>query len=83
MFLIAGGIGLFSGVAGNVFSLELSDILAGAFPEERLSLPTGPMIVLSASLICYLSLFFAPDRGLLSRNLRAIGLDENVFRKIF
>src|SRR5262249_34625711 len=40
------------------------------YPEERLSLPTGPMIVVVATLICLVSLLFAPERGLVSRFVR-------------
>lgn len=54
MLFAAMGIGALSGFLGNVFSVELG-----------VALPTGPMIVLSASAICLFSLFFAPRRGIL------------------
>jgi manganese/zinc/iron transport system permease protein len=41
-----------------------------AYPDVRLALPTGPMIVIVASLICLFSLMLAPERGLLLRVVR-------------
>lgn len=88
MFIIAGCIGLFSGVAGNVLSLEFSDLLAARYPDEHLSLPTGPMIVLTASFICFMALLFAPERGLISRNYRITQfrhqcLQENLLKELW
>lgn len=65
VFLIAGFVGMLSGFLGHYFSL--------AFPvwfhEEKMVLPTGPMILLTASSFCFLSLLFAPS-GLIYRYLR-------------
>lgn len=70
MLLLAGGFGITSGFLGNFFSIELSTYLAQLYPSERLSLPTGPMIVMVASVICGMSLLFAPERGLCVRLAR-------------
>lgn len=70
VFPLAGIFGLFSGFAGNYLSMEGSIYLADLYPEARLSLPTGPMIVLVASTICLIALFFAPERGLCLRLIR-------------
>lgn len=70
LLLLAGIFGVVSGFLGNVFSVELSTYLSNRFPSERLSIPTGPMIVMVASSICLLSLFFAPERGLCVRLIR-------------
>ena len=63
MVVLAGVFGMVSGVAGSVTS-SLVD-----------RLPTGPMIVIAASIIVIVSLLFAPNRGVLStyrsRQLRA------------
>ena len=63
MVNLAGVFGMVSGVAGSVTS-SLVD-----------RLPTGPMIVIAASIIVIVSLLFAPNRGVLStyrsRRLRA------------
>lgn len=67
MLLLAGIFGVLSGFLGNFFSVELASYLSHLYPSDRLSLPTGPMIVMVASIICMLSLFFAPERGLLVR----------------
>lgn len=70
MLLLAGLFGLISGFLGNVISSEFTSYLSLKYPSERLSLPTGPMIVLVASLICIASLLFAPERGLFIRLAR-------------
>lgn len=61
MLILAMLIGASSGFFGNYFSLELG-----------VALPTGPMIVLSASLICFLAILFAPRRGILWRFGRSL-----------
>jgi len=58
MVVIAAAVGIFSGVAGSLFS--------SLIPR----LPTGPTIVLVLSAIVVVSLFLAPHRGLLWRSLR-------------
>jgi manganese/zinc/iron transport system permease protein len=70
MLLLAGGMGLSSGFLGNIFSVELSSYFIQHFPTHRLSFPTGPMIVIVASVICIFSLLFAPERGLCMRLIR-------------
>lgn len=70
MLFLAGIFGILSGFLGNVLSVELSKDFADRFPGTRLALPTGPMIVLVASVICVLSLLFAPVRGLCPRLVR-------------
>ncbi len=70
MFIWAAAFGLFSGFFGNYFSVEMTHYLAYRYPGLRLALPTGPMIVLIASLICLLALFLAPERGMIWRMVR-------------
>ena len=70
MFILAAIIGIMSGFLGNVLSVELSQYFSEYFPDSRLSIPTGPMIVVVAALICLFSLLFAPKRGLLVRLAR-------------
>lgn len=72
IFVLAGLFGIMSGFLGNYLSVEVSRWLMAKYPGERLALPTGPMIVIVASLICLLSLMFAPKRGLLLRLTRII-----------
>jgi manganese/zinc/iron transport system permease protein len=73
--IIAGGTGLFSGLAGAFVSY--------AAP----SMPTGPWIVVAASFIAFLSMFVSPRKGILIRHIRQQRLrktvaDENLL-KIF
>jgi len=70
MFILAGFFGLLSGFAGNYFSVELTDYFSTIFPNAKLYFPTGPMIVLAASILCLGALLFAPKRGFLSRQWR-------------
>lgn len=72
MFALAAFFGLLSGFFGNYLSVELTDTLAIKYPATRIALPTGPMIVMVASLICLLSLLFAPNRGLALRLARIV-----------
>lgn len=70
MFALAAAFGLASGFLGNYLSVEGTKLLAAAYPGSRLALPTGPVIVIVASLICIFSLMFAPERGLVLRLVR-------------
>lgn len=70
MVAMAGLFGLISGFLGVYLSVELTNFLSQHYPGSRLIFPTGPMIVLVASLLCLLSLFFAPERGLFLRIIR-------------
>jgi len=67
VFLLAGGIGALSGFLGNYLSVEIPQ-----WGQWKFSLPTGPMILLSASMICVISLLFAPQNGLVSRCIRIL-----------
>jgi manganese/zinc/iron transport system permease protein len=88
MFFLAACFGLFSGFAGNFLSLEMTERVVAQFPNARFSLPTGPMIVIVASIICLFSLMFAPERGLVIRLIR-IGrfryqrMCENILKAIW
>lgn len=61
-FLLAGCFGILSGFLGNYLSIVI--------PRGQYSLPTGPMILLTSSTFCFLSLLIAPRSGLISRFLR-------------
>ncbi|MDF2549657.1 MAG: hypothetical protein K0S07_724 [Chlamydiales bacterium] len=56
MFYLAGAFGLLSGLIGNVLSIEGSRLVALHYPGHKISFPTGPMIVLSASFFAFLFL---------------------------
>lgn len=70
MLFLSGIFGVLSGFLGNYLSVEISFALAHHYPGLRLALPTGPMIVLVATILCLLSLLFAPERGLFVRLAR-------------
>lgn len=72
MFVLAAIFGLASGFLGNYLSVEGTKLLAAAYPGSRLTLPTGPVIVIVASLICITSLMLAPERGLVLRWIRVV-----------
>jgi manganese/zinc/iron transport system permease protein len=69
MVALAGVIGALSGALGTLFS------------TMGLRMPTGPLIVISASAMFALSLVFAPRRGILARLLRRIGMKRTVARE--
>lgn len=65
MFFLSGVVGALSGFFGNYLSIEVPAALG-----DRFSLPTGPMILLSASFFALVALLVAPGRGLISRGVR-------------
>lgn len=67
VFLFAAAIGAVSGFMGNYLSVEIPNWGKAQGWDWKFSLPTGPMILLSASAICLFFLFFAPQNGLASR----------------
>lgn len=88
IFPLAGLFGLISGFLGNYLSIKASEMMQANNPGLRLSLPTGPMIVIIATAICLFALFFAPKRGLIVRALRIARfrfktLCENVMKTIW
>ena len=66
MFFFAALFGALSAFLGNYVSAEFPGWIA----SPRLILPIGPLIILFGALFCFLSLFLAPQRGLLVRWLR-------------
>ncbi len=70
LFAIAAFFGLLSGFFGNYLSNELTTYYQMLAPKEQLTFPTGPMIVIVASLLCLLSLLFSPKRGLILKVLK-------------
>lgn len=81
MFFYSGFFGITSAALGTYLANEWST-------RSTLSLPTGPMIVLSASVICVFSLLFAPEKGLFIRILRILKfrsatLKENLLKTLW
>lgn len=72
VFLVAAAIGALSGFLGNYLSIELPQWGMRQGWNWNFALPTGPMILLSASTICAISLLFAPRNGLLTRLVRIV-----------
>ena len=58
------------GAAGRGFSAPLSGVVGTLASQMGPRMPTGPLIVLAASLFFFLSLLAAPHRGLLARLVR-------------
>ncbi|MDP1835596.1 MAG: iron chelate uptake ABC transporter family permease subunit [Chlamydiales bacterium] len=88
MLLFAGFVGLLGGFLGNYLSVEVSEWLEKEYLNQRLALPTGPMIIIVTSSLCLLSLLLAPQRGLLSRIWRRASfryrcICENVLKSIW
>lgn len=65
MLILSALIGAVSGLSGTLMSTYI----------ERF--PPGPAIVVSASIIVFISLFFAPNRGLLSSKIKQYHVKEN------
>lgn len=69
MFVISGCVGMGCGFSGNYLSVELSRLFQ-LYQGSPLTLPTGPMVVLTGTVVAFLSLLLAPERGLLFRYVR-------------
>ncbi|MBA2368851.1 MAG: metal ABC transporter permease [Candidatus Protochlamydia sp.] len=67
MFILSAFFGMASGFFGNYFSVQLTHYFSVNFPSARIILPTGPMIVITASLICMTALLLSFERGLAVR----------------
>ncbi len=88
VFILAAFFGTLSGFLGNYFSIQLPLWGGWLVGERQLVLPTGPMILLSASSLCILSLCFSPKRGLLFRWVRALVfrqkcVSENILKQLW
>ncbi|MDQ0216443.1 manganese/zinc/iron transport system permease protein [Oikeobacillus pervagus] len=76
MVIIAGAIGAFSGILGTLLSTTKS------------GMPTGPLIIMAATIIFLFSMIFAPQRGLLmkalkQRKMRKVIARESVLQTLF
>jgi manganese/zinc/iron transport system permease protein len=73
-FLLAGLFGIASGGLGNILCLKIP-LWSGI---AHLSLPTGPLIVLTAVFFALVSMFFAPQKGLCVRFLRFLSFRHQI-----
>lgn len=83
MFFLAGLFGLLSAGLGTYFANEVSLNMG-----QKMGVPTGPMIVLVASMICILALLFAKEKGLVIRfwrilKFRSMCLNENLLKTLW
>lgn len=69
MVILAGVFGALSGALGTFFSTQVKN------------LPTGPVIVLAATVFFLFSLLFSPKRGLLFRMIRFLQLRKKVLQE--
>lgn len=69
MLVLSGILGAISGALGTVLSAQTSN------------LPTGPLIVLAATVVFLISMFFSPKRGLLSKWIRLATARRKVARE--
>ncbi|PFG12568.1 metal ABC transporter permease [Bacillus sp. es.036] len=69
MVIVAGTIGALSGMLGTLLSSMAN------------RLPTGPVIVLAATVIFLISLIFAPNRGLVSKGVKLYRIRKIVARE--
>ncbi len=88
MFVLSGAFGLLSGFMGIFCSVKFSHYLSVRYPDMHVTLPTGPMIVIVASCICFLSLLLAPERGIILRYRRMLAfrfqcMQENLLKTLW
>lgn len=78
MLLFASLFGALAAFGGNYLSVQLALYLEGSF-DGRVTLPTGPVIVIVATALTAASLLLAPERGLLSRWMRIAAFRHRCF----
>lgn len=88
LFILSGLIGAFSGFFGNYLSVEIPEWGKRQGWDWKFTLPTGPMILLTASSLCLLSLLFAPKSGFVRRKMRVLHFQrecqkENVLKYLW
>jgi manganese/zinc/iron transport system permease protein len=88
IFLLAAMFGILSACIGTYLANEMGIWLMGKYPGVRISLPTGPMIVLTSSFFCLAALLFAPEKGAIVRLVRifcfrAACLKENLLKTLW
>ncbi|GAK11750.1 manganese ABC transporter, inner membrane permease protein SitC [Geomicrobium sp. JCM 19039] len=64
MIILSGILGGFSGIIGTLVSTQIS------------GMPTGPLIIVSACLLFFLSLFIAPKKGLITKAIHLYRLKK-------
>jgi manganese/zinc/iron transport system permease protein len=84
MFGLAAFISAFSAFLGVYLSVKATEWS----PGSKGTLPIGPLIVLISAFFCFLSLFFAPKRGLFFRYLRKkrfskVCAEENILKVLW
>ena len=84
LLIIAGFLGTLAGFFGVFFSHEIS-LYVSTGQSRAISFPTGPMIVVIATLFFAISFLFAPNRGLIFRAYRRLGFffqcqQENILK---
>ena len=87
MLCLSALLGIAIGFLGNFFSVNLSIWLQQAY-GEKISLPTGPMILVFATLFVFLALIFSKDRGLIScllrkKNFQIKCVCENILKHLY
>ncbi|MBS0651229.1 MAG: metal ABC transporter permease [Verrucomicrobia bacterium] len=85
MLVLAAIFGAVSGFLGNYLSVMIPEWGQERGLEWKFSLPTGPMILLSASCMSIFALLFASEKGIVSRSLRIAAfriqcLSENLLK---
>ncbi|MCS7237826.1 MAG: metal ABC transporter permease [Thermoguttaceae bacterium] len=85
MLVLAAAFGALAGAAGTIFS---AGFLSPGRTGSHAGLPTGPMIILTGTVIFLASMLCAPQKGLLWRAVRLIGLrvrtaEEHLLRELY
>ncbi|HVU86843.1 MAG TPA: iron chelate uptake ABC transporter family permease subunit [Pirellulales bacterium] len=85
MLVIAGLIGAGSGILGTMISAGTIEEVLGfdplAFGHNTRNLPTGPVIVLCGTFLFFISMLFAPQRGVIARVVRIWSVRRRIERE--
>ncbi len=85
MLFVSSGLGAAAGILGTWLSTPLPKKWLGfdplGFGDSSANLPPGPLIVLAATTFFIVSIFFAPQRGIIARLIAEMRLRRRILRE--
>lgn len=88
MLFIAAIVGMGSALIGSSLSIIIPIFLKEFYPDWKVVVPTGPLILIVAVLACFMSLIFAPRNGWIPRGVRRVRfqlgcIQENLLKGMY
>ncbi|MBS0585634.1 MAG: metal ABC transporter permease [Verrucomicrobia bacterium] len=88
MFVWSAIFGTVSGFLGNYLSVQAGVLLRNSYPSLKAGLPTGPLILIVAAFIAFISLLLSRERGFIPRLYRIYKFQrkcllENILKELY